>query len=320
MTPTKKTTQIEYPRLVSVETTNRCNAKCPFCPNNALQRNRHRMSDDLFEKVIEDCGQFPLAAIEPFLNGEPFVDPQILPRLELIRNRLSDTKLRIYTNGYALKPKTIDALIGLGIDHLYVSLNTLNHDTYRSIMGLELERTLKNMDYLTDIARRDKVARKITFRMTRTESTPFSEQQEFEAFCKKRGVRPFIVGLFNYKGEISSHLPVPNFPCEHITRLDVLSNGIVTLCCMDQEGDYAWGDAAKDSILDIYNGPEATRYRRMHRTGKRVAAEPCGECNVFWPSLEKMPPIPTIKFAVQAGMYFLRYRPSSKKRPTSTGN
>jgi molybdenum cofactor biosynthesis enzyme MoaA len=317
LTPIKKDARIEHPRLVAIETTNRCNAKCPFCPNQNLQRDKHHMADDLFEKVIEECGQFPLPAIEPFLNGEPFVDPKILPRLELIRNRLSDTKLRLYTNGYALKPKTIDALVGLGIDHLYISLNTLNPKAYRSIMGFDLERTLKNLDYLTDIARRDKVARKITFRMTRTESTPLSEQEEFEAFSKKRGVRSFIVGLFNYKGDISSQLPVPNFPCEHITRLDILSNGMVTLCCMDQEGTYAWGDATKNSILDIYNGPEANRYRHMHRSGKRMETEPCGECNVFWPSLGKMSPIPTVKFSVQAGMYFLRHRPSGKRRPTS---
>jgi hypothetical protein len=318
LAPIKKNTRIEYPRLVAVETTNRCNAKCPFCPNQYLQRDKGHMSDDLFEKIIDDCGQFSLPAIEPFLNGEPFVDPKLLPRLELIRNRLPNTKLRLYTNGYGLKPKMVDALTGLGIDHLYISLNTLNPETYHSIMGFDLERTLKNLDYLTDISRRDRVARRITFRMTRTESTPLSEQEAFEAFCRKCGVRSFIVGLFNYKGDISSQLPPPNFPCEHITRVDILSNGMVTLCCMDQEGTFAWGDATKDSILDIYNGTEANRYRKLHREGSRMEAKPCGTCNVFWPSLEKMSPLSTVKFSVQAGLYFLRHRPSGKKRPKSS--
>ena len=62
---------MEFPRLVSIETTNRCNAKCPFCPNNALQRDRHTMDDALFEKLIDDCKAFPLPAIEPFLNNDP---------------------------------------------------------------------------------------------------------------------------------------------------------------------------------------------------------------------------------------------------------
>ncbi len=56
----------EIPRIVSVETTNRCNAKCDFCPNSSLSRNRQTMEQDLFEKIIDDCTQFQLPAIEPF--------------------------------------------------------------------------------------------------------------------------------------------------------------------------------------------------------------------------------------------------------------
>ena len=306
---------MEYPQLVSIETTNCCNAKCAFCPNNILQRHKHHMADDLFEKIVEDCRAFPLKAIEPFLNGEPFVDPQILPRLELIRRRLPTAKLRLYTNGYALTPDKIDALIGMGIAHLYISLNTLDAGTYRSIMGLDLERTLENLYYLTDPVRRDRVAHRLTFRMTRLKDTPRSEQEAFRSFCRDRRVRCFIVGLFNYKDEIASDLPIPNYPCEHIVRVDILSNGIATLCCMDQEGKYAWGNAAEDSVLDLYNGPIARRYRTEHREGGRREIDPCDRCNLFWPSLSGMSPRTTLKFAIQAGCYFLRYRPGGIKNP-----
>lgn len=298
--------------MVAIETTNRCNAKCSFCPNNSMARDRLVMSDDLFEKIVEDCRAFPLKAIEPFLNGEPFVDPKIMPRLEWIRRRLPGTKLRLYTNGYGLTAKKIDALIGMDVDHLYVSINTLDPEKYRQILGLNLDRTLENMAYLTDPGRRSRVARRITFRMTRLPQTTLSEQQAFIDYCRKCGVRHFIVGLFNYLGDIPSHLPVPGYPCEHITRVDVLSNGVVTLCCMDHEGEFAWGDASQESILDIYNGSIARKYRMLHRAGKRRMAGPCGQCNVFWPSLEKMPPWRTMRFAIQAGYYFLRYRPSGK--------
>ncbi len=311
---------LEYPRLVSIETTNRCNAKCPFCPNNALMRDRRTMEDALFEKLIDDCTAFPLPSIEPFLNGEPFVDSKIIPRMEYIRKKLPNTKLRIYTNGYALSPKKTDALVGLGIDHLYVSLNTLNPKTYRETMGFELEKTLSNMRYLTEPSRKDKIARKITFRMTRLDNTPLSEQDEFWEFCKRRGVRPFMVALFNYKGEVKSTFPVPSYPCEHITRLDVLSNGLVTLCCMDQEGAYSWGDATRDSILDIYHSKTARMYRAMHRTGRRKDVEPCGDCNVFWPSLDRTSLYWKTRFAAEIGAYFLKYKPSGRKKPAATPN
>ena len=309
----------EYPRLVCIETTNHCNALCSFCPNNALSRSKTHMSDDLFEKIVEDCREFPLEAVEPFMQGEPFADPKIIPRMEHIRRRLPDTKLRVYSNGNALTPKRIDQLIGLGIDHLYISVNTLDEDKYKDLMGLRLKKTLDNLEYLTDPVRKKKVANDMTFRMTRLENTTLEDQDNFLDYCKQRKVRPFIVGLFNYKGDIGTDLPAPNYPCEHITRLDILASGKVTLCCQDQDGEYSWGDVNQQSVLEVYRGKVATWYREMHRTGRRAEADPCGTCNLFWPSFEGMPVFRTAKYALQAGAYFLKHRPTGRKLAGNLG-
>lgn len=306
----------EYPRLVSVETTSRCNATCPFCPYNVRARDKTHMTDELFEKIIEECREFPLATLEPFLNGEPFVDPKIMDRLERIRSRLPSTKLKIYSNGYALSPKRVDEMCGLGIDELLISLNTLNPVKYEAIMGFKLQRTLDNVRYLTDPVRRGKVARKISLRMTRMSDTTLEEQDQFAEFCESRGVTCLIVGLFNYKGDIHSELPVPSYACEHITRMDILSNGTVTLCCMDQEGQYSWGDVNKHSVLEVYRSTVAQKYREMHRAGRRKDIEPCGDCNLFWPSMDNMNVFKASKIGIQAGWYFMRYRPIGRREPS----
>jgi MoaA/NifB/PqqE/SkfB family radical SAM enzyme len=302
-----------FPRLVAIETTNYCNAKCVFCPNDSLKRGKQHMSDDLFESIVEQCREFPLGAIEPFLQGEPFSDPKILPRLELIHRRLPQTKLRLYTNGYGLSPERTDALMELGIDHLFVSLNTTDPTRYRTAMGLNLERTLENLRYLADSSRRGRVARQITVRMLRMQDTSLEEQDRFIELCKQLGVKHFIVGLFNYKGDIQSALPIPGYPCEHMDRLDVLSSGLVTLCCMDQEGEFAWGDLNREKLLDVYRGTVARRYRQMHWSGKRGEIHPCDSCNLFWPGLKGLPLWPRARFGAQAGLYFLRHRPTGRR-------
>jgi molybdenum cofactor biosynthesis enzyme MoaA len=305
----------EYPRLVSIETTSRCNATCPFCPYNVRARDKTNMDQTLFEKIIEDCTEFPLEAIEPFLNGEPFVDPKIMDRLELIRSRLPDTKLRVYSNGYALTPKRVDELCNLGIDHLYISLNTLDPEKYKAIMGFKLERTLENVKYLTDSARRRKVARKITLRMTRMDDTTLAEQDAFKGFCDEQQVRCFIVGLFNYKGDVNSSLPVPKYACEHITRLDIMSSGKVTLCCMDQEGEYQLGDVRHASVLQVFRGEASRRYQDMHRTGRRSEIAPCGTCNLFWPSTDNMPWLRAMSHTLRFWAYFALYHPVGRQAP-----
>jgi pyruvate-formate lyase-activating enzyme len=302
----------EIPRLVAIETTNACNAKCAFCPNSVMNRDRQTMSDETFRKIIDDCTTFDLRAIEPFLNGEPFMDPQIIPRLQYIRERLPNTKLRLYTNGYGLTDKRVDALLGLGIDHLFISLNTLDPVKYESAMGLRLERTLRNIAYALESPRRAQLARAITIRMTRTDDTSKEDEARFVAYCRKLNVNCMIVGLFNYLGDVRSPLPVPSFPCEHLTRVDILSNGIVTLCCMDAEGNYSWGDVTQESVLDIYNGARAQEYRQAHRTGRRRQIPPCGTCNLFWPSFERVSWPRRIQFGLAFAWYHLRYRPFTK--------
>jgi MoaA/NifB/PqqE/SkfB family radical SAM enzyme len=306
----------EFPRLVCVETTNHCNAKCSFCPNNALARDKGAMDQALFEKIIEDCREFPLEAIEPFMQGDPFVDPDIQARLEHIRRRLPTTKLRLYTNGYGMTPKRIDALMGLGIDHLYVSVNTLDEAKYQKIMGIKLERTLRNLAYLTDPVRRHKVADNITFRMTRLDDTTLQEQDDFLAYCKDKGVRSFVVGLFNYKGDINGSLPVPRYGCEHVNRLDILASGKVTLCCMDQDGEHSWGDVNTHSVLEVYRGKIGRRYRELHRTGRRREIEPCDTCNNFWPGFGETGVVETVRSLGEAGLYFVKHRPTGRKAPS----
>lgn len=314
-----KTPVREVPRLVAIETTNACNAKCSFCPNSIMSRDRKTMSDGVFRKIIDDCASFQVQAIEPFLNGEPFMDPQIVPRLRYIRERLPATKLRLYTNGFALVPARIDELQGIGIDHLFISLNTLDPTKYQSLMGLRLERTLRNIDYAVEAIRRNQVARTITVRMTRSQGTTREEEARFAAYCKQRNVNCMIVGLFNYLGDVNSTLPVPSFPCEHITRVDILASWVVTLCCMDTEGKFGWGDARTESLLDIYNGPRARTYREMHRTGRRKQIPPCGTCNLFWPSFDRLSWLRRVQFGFGYAYYLLRYRPFIKREAKRVG-
>jgi MoaA/NifB/PqqE/SkfB family radical SAM enzyme len=304
---------IEYPRLVAIETTNRCNAKCAFCPNNSLARERRVMSTELFTKIVNDCATFDLPEIEPFLQGEPFVDPNIFDRLSYIHETLPGTELRLYSNGAALTPKKADELRGLNVSKLYISLNTIDKTRYEKIVGLPFEKTMENLRYLATPNEKGRVANDIVVRITLVEDIEKKEIAEFKKLCADLGVKPMTVGLFNYKGDIHSDLPVPPYPCEHINRLDILSNGNTTLCCMDQEGEYGFGSVVEDSVLDVFNNKKATLVRTMHRTGKRRQFEPCDRCNLFWPSLSNLSFKWKIKHGIDLGLYFIKYRPLKVK-------
>jgi hypothetical protein len=53
----------------------------------------------------------------------------------------------------------------------------------------------------------------------------------------------------------------------------------------------------------------------MHWSGRRKEIHPCDTCNLFWPGLQGLPLAKRARFAAQAGLYFIRHRPTGKRAP-----
>jgi molybdenum cofactor biosynthesis enzyme MoaA len=335
---------LEFPVMVAIETTNKCNATCWFCPItegskrppsdpaqlvqlgkksepvaatqpdddatfNLMKRPLGYMSDELFEKIIDDCKQFPLRRIEPYLHGEPFMDRKILDRIEYINKHLPRTEVHIFTNGSLLTKKTVDRLKELDIASMVISLNTAVGDKYNAIMGLDWKKTLANLERVAAENRTTKkVADRFVMRMTAPQETTDAEIGAFRKLAKQMGARAVIVSLHNYKGDITSERPVPQFPCYFVNDLDILYDGRTALCCMDHDGDYSWGDVSKHSVLEVFNSPEAKHYRQLMRDDRRNELKPCNECNMFWWSLERTG-VRRLQYTSRIAQYLIKHRP-----------
>ena len=333
---------LEYPVMVAIETTNRCNATCWFCPitegskrppadpaglvqlgarkNQAVEhddaatfelmkRPLGTMDDGLFEKIIDDCRQFPLRRIEPYLHGEPFMDRKILDRIQYINDKLPRTEVHIFTNGSLLTAKTVERLRELRLASLLISLNTAVPEKYNSIMGLDWKKTFANLERVAEANRsKKKVAERFVMRMTAPKETTDEEIARFRKLARHMGARAVIVSLHNYKGSIDSERPVPQFPCYFVNDLDILYDGNTALCCMDHDGDYSWGDVKQHSVLEVFNSSVAKRYRQLMREDKRSELTPCNECNMFWWSLERTG-IRRLQYGGRIAQYLIKHRP-----------
>jgi MoaA/NifB/PqqE/SkfB family radical SAM enzyme len=336
---------LEYPVMVAIETTNKCNATCWFCPItegskrppsepdqlvqlgkrknqpvaaaepadgttfNLMERPLGYMSDELFEKIIDDCREFPLRRIEPYLHGEPFMDPKIVDRIAYINERLPRTEVHIFTNGSLLTAKTVERLRELRLASMVVSLNTAVPEKYNAIMGLDWKKTLANLERVAEANRSSRpVADRFVMRMTAPKETTDAEIARFRKLARAMGARAVIVSLHNYKGDINSERPVPRFPCYFVNDLDILYDGNTALCCMDHDGDYSWGDVKQRSVLEVFNSPTAKHYRKLMREDRRGELTPCNECNMFWWSLERTG-IRRLQYGGRIARYLIEHRP-----------
>lgn len=108
---------------INLETINRCNGDCPFCPNNKYvnKRRLERMTDQTFEKLIDDLSENGYRGVLSMQgNGEPFLDKDMPDRIEYAREKLPNTELIIFTNGTLLTEKILEKIAGK-LDVLYIN-------------------------------------------------------------------------------------------------------------------------------------------------------------------------------------------------------
>ncbi len=125
------------PRLVNLEITKRCNAKCDFCPY--WQDGEHRELDD-YAPVIKKFKPVVVSVT----GGEPLMRKNYAAIIKGIRPYCH--YLGMVTNGTMLNERSARTLVEAGVNHISVSLDYLGsqHDDVRRVSGLydHLSRTL----------------------------------------------------------------------------------------------------------------------------------------------------------------------------------
>ena len=279
---------MDYPRRISIETVGRCNATCHFCPLGELDRRFTGMPDELFDKVIADLKEIPLEVpitIMPNLVNEPFMDRQMLDRLETINRELPQADLHIFTNFNVLPSDFFERIPQIAnLNTINVSFNAANRQEYERVMGIDFDRTIDNLSRFMALNRERKVLSG-PFILSRVADLT-ERDADFEPQCREV-FRDFVLGedyrthvknRTDWLGSVAteqSQIPY-TLPCGAWFDINVFCTGLVPHCCMDAKGEYAIGDVTKSSVLEIYNSPRFRTYRETLTS--RETAHPCSRC------------------------------------------
>ena len=94
-----------FPKILSIEFTSACNAKCIMCPQPDMDRKKENMSFEVLQKVVDDCKGKPLKKINLFWMGDSTVDKNMIDKIRIIRKNLPKVKLYLSTNAQLLSEK-----------------------------------------------------------------------------------------------------------------------------------------------------------------------------------------------------------------------
>ncbi|MCM1188856.1 MAG: radical SAM protein [bacterium] len=233
-----------YPTYIAVETVNRCNGTCPFCPANINSETRpyRKMADELFEKILDEIagwgkwdGVFSL-----YVNNEPFIDSRMVHMLREARRRLPYARMLVFTNGSLLTPEKLEAIADS------VDLLIINNYSAKYRLNDPIQ---KIYDHVRAYPQRFK---DIKIVIQKRYANEYLTNRAGTAPNKKRAI----------KG-ISLPCIVP------YTDLTIYPTGQVGLCCSDVLETVNFGNVWEDSILDIYHCKEWKEIRRKMQSGRK---------------------------------------------------
>lgn len=240
-------------REIEIETVNRCNGKCSFCPINrdVDPRKTTIMDAKLFKKIIDNLSDMNyMGRIALFSNNEPLIDKRIVEFIRYTRKKLPNANIHIFTNGTLLSVELFQAMVDY-IDELII-------DNYSD--DLELIEPVKIVKEFIESTRSD-LAKKVTI----------SLRKENEILTSRGGEarnRNQVVDV----GECSCALPF----CQMVIR----PTGEVSLCCNDPIGKYTLGDLRIQTIQEVWNGDLYDAIRKQIKKGRKNLPK-CSKCDTF---------------------------------------
>ena len=241
-------------RVVNIETINRCNGKCEFCPANIYTEKRplKKMTDETFKNIVKQLKELNFdGQIFLNINNEPLIDVNLIDRAKLLRETLGGAvHLSLITNATLLTEEKMDEC-GKYFDDICIN----NYSEYYKL--LEHNRIL--YDYIK------------------------KNEEKFRE-CDVSIRRRYSKEILGTRAGNAPNKPKKNnkidSPCIYVyTDISIYPDGTVGLCCNDCFEKTDFGNINNKSMKEIWEQKELCEIRRKMREG-RTKYPFCVECDV----------------------------------------
>lgn len=237
---------------IEIETINRCNNTCPFCPVNKHLDTREfkKMDEKLFNKIIDELAAINYDGfIALFSNNEPLLDERIVEFNRIAREKLPNACLYLYTNATLFTKEKFIELIK------YLDFIVL--DNYS-----DLGKLIKPVEDIYELCKENNFY---------DGKVKISMRKQNELLTTRGGQAKNR----NMTTPINSKCILP------FSQMIVRPDGKVSLCCNDALGKYTLGDLNEKTILEVWNSNDFTNIRNSMLNGRKNI-DLCEFCDTFF--------------------------------------
>jgi len=274
----------ERPRYIQLETVTKCNAACPFCPQNELDRGVPKMPDELWKKVVDQTRGWGLT-YRPFLTNEPFVDVRQPEICRYIKENDPTAKVEYNSNGELMTEKNARAILEAGVDIVRFSIDGLSRETYEpSRVGVSYDRVYERVPAFLKIWREEGYEEKGVFTEVRAIGVPeiAHEVEDYKKFWEPQCSEVLITDLYQWPWTGQKREDVVKKPClKVLDELFVYANGNITMCCWDVHERSVIGNVNEQTVEEIWTGYAVNHLRSLLDDGRRDLITLCSRCNAY---------------------------------------
>ena len=242
---------------IEIETCNRCNNDCPFCPANRNNDTRKPtfMDEALLYEIVDQLRAMDYRGyISLFSNNEPLLDKRIVHFVEYVKKNLPNAKNCLYTNALLMTPEIFVGLVK-NLDRLIIDNYDDNFElipSLKKVFGTVHPAIYEDSPCEIELALRMK-NQKLN---TRAGSAPnrINEPNKFR----------------------------PQSPCIlPFTQMIVRPDGTVAKCCNDPLTSITLGDLNKQTLREVWRGKAYQEFRREMYLNGRQNIPSCEFCDIF---------------------------------------
>jgi hypothetical protein len=252
-----------FPDIVQIESTNKCNAKCVFCPRDDMHRPEGIMDMALYRKIVDECAELGITHVRVHNYGEPMLDRDLVEKVRYAKQR-GIAEVGMISNGSLLTEATARGLIEAGLDAINISVDAAGKEVFEATrLQLNYDKVTNNIRTLVRLrAEYGKTRPKLILSFVRQNNS--ADEQAFIREWGRIADKIHITELHNWAGTLHTNSNV-RFPCYRLwLTFTVLWDGRVSLCCADFDGRHVLGDLRTSTIREIWNGPAYVAVRAEH--------------------------------------------------------
>jgi radical SAM protein with 4Fe4S-binding SPASM domain len=257
-----------------VESSSRCNLRCPMCPNKDLCSDEKGLMDfALFTKIVDEARHF-INDMYLHHRGEPLLNPAFFDMITYARE--AGIQTRFHSNGTVLDQAKAEKLLQARPDLASFSVDGFEKDAYERIrVGARFETTVANIIRLVEMRKARKqrkpyvVVEKIHFRSPEAPEDTAKVRELWDRFLEAGVDEVIEKEEYTWATEGAPEISDPGarsvctFPWYAMV---ICADGAVTPCPQDFFARMNMGNVRDAALREIWNGPAYQDLRRRFKT------------------------------------------------------